>query len=105
MSRLLGEESIREVVTKDFPTIPVIDEVVYGLGECSRYPPYDRESARLQGIYITLYSKWSSPIDRVYEGTTIPLLHAWRWCTRHAIQVIVHGTKLEPAGGSPCVAR
>jgi hypothetical protein len=67
-----------EVAGGGFSNNPVIDEVVHGFGERSHHPPYDRGGAKLQGIYKTLYSKWSSLIDRTYEGTTIMLLHAWQ---------------------------
>ena len=84
---------------------PIVDIVLYGFGERSHHPPYDRGGARLQGIYRTVYSKWSSPIDQAYEGTTIPVLHAWWWCPCYTIRVVVHNTKLEPTGGSSCVTR
>ena len=59
---------------EDFPTIPLLMKSYMNLNY-SRHPPYDRGGVRLQGIYRTLYLKWSSPIDRVYEGIIIPLLN------------------------------
>ena len=88
-----------------FSNNPTINEVVHEFGECSRHLSYDRGSARLQGIYKTVNSKWSSMIDRAYEGTTIPVLHVRRWCPCYAIQVVVHDTRLEPSEGSCCMAR
>jgi hypothetical protein len=60
---------------EDFPTIPLLMKSYMNL-ENVPVIPYDRGDARLQGIYRTLYSKWSSPIDQTYEGTIMPLLHA-----------------------------
>ena len=65
-----------EVVRGGFPNNPIIDKVVHRFREYSCHPAYDRGGVQLQGIYRTVYSKWSSLIDQTYKGTTIPILHA-----------------------------
>ena len=93
-----------KVARGGFSNNPTIDEIIYEFGKHSCHPPYDWGGAWFQGIYRTVYLKWSSPIDQAYKGTTIPVLHAWWRCPSHAIQVIVHNTRLKPTRGSLCMA-
>ena len=82
-----------------FPNNPTIDEIVHEFGQRSHDPKYDWGGARFQSIYRIISSEWSSPIDLAHEGSTILVLHVWWQYSSHAIQIVVHDTRLEPTKG------